>query len=66
MEKELADTIWMDEWKTWFHIYKEWNYFLLYVFNLACDEYLSMRFDSLKWAREHAEWMRERILSWSE
>ena len=62
MDKELIQTIRLKKWKTWIHIYKEWEYYSIYVFNLVCDERLWFLFDSIKWARRYARGLKKRVL----
>lgn len=47
---ELIDTIWMTKWKTWFHIYKKWESYVVYVFNLVSDTCMDVSFDTIEWA----------------
>jgi hypothetical protein len=51
--KELIDTIWMTKWKTWFHIYKDWEKYVVFVFNLVSDICMGVYFDTIQWARDY-------------
>ena len=52
---ELVKTIRMTKGKSWFHIYKVWEKYEIYVFNLAWEYELNQSFDSIKWAEEYCK-----------
>ncbi len=52
---ELVKTIRMTKGRSWFRIYKVWEKYELYVFNLAWEYELDQRFDSIKWAKEYCK-----------
>lgn len=52
---KLVKTIRMTKERSWFHIYKVWEKYEIYVFNLAWEYELNRRFDSIKWAEEYCE-----------